>query len=329
MEINTTDGLSADPVGVAIRSLRTMATGGRSDFDAVFHPDAVNRENKVQPPSSRVPGPAGFHSTALWLRAAFAGLHYEIHHALTDGDLVAVNSTMNGRHVAQFVLYRDDGEVDTAFPPPARASQWPKHIGFDYKTARSSSTGRSATIWGRPSNSAGYHQLRRIWSGWRWQSFGPSAETAEGLHHRLKPRELKRRSSEFTALEGLEQEHQTPGRLPGRVDPIGRCPLIGICHRPTIPLYRLALARTELIRSVSGRGGGYQSPDLCRREGSDLALSGCAARRHSPLRLPPLTGGCVPHRRGVHWKSHRSPMPLSAPVSRRRRVFTPRSGGPS
>ena len=121
MEINTSDGLSADPVGVAIRSLHTMATGGRSDFDAVFHPDAVNRENKVQPPSSRVPGPAGFHSTALWLRAAFAGLHYEIHHALTDGDLVAVNSTMIGRHVAQFVLYRDDGEVDTAFPPTGKS----------------------------------------------------------------------------------------------------------------------------------------------------------------------------------------------------------------
>ena len=121
MDINTTDGSSADPVAVAIRSLRTMATGDRSDFDAVFHPDAVNRENKVQPPSSRVPGPAGFHSTALWLRAAFAGLHYEIHHALADGDLVAVNSTMTGRHVAQFVLYRDDGEVDTAFPPTGKS----------------------------------------------------------------------------------------------------------------------------------------------------------------------------------------------------------------
>jgi predicted ester cyclase len=121
MDINTTDGPSADPVAVAIRSLHTMATGGRSDFDAVFHPDAVNRENKVQPPSSRVPGPAGFHSTALWLRAAFAGLRYEIHHALTDGDLVAVNSTLNGRHVAQFVLYRDDGEVDSAFPPTGKS----------------------------------------------------------------------------------------------------------------------------------------------------------------------------------------------------------------
>ena len=51
MDITTTDGPSADPVAVAIRSLHTMATGGRSDFDAVFHPDAVNRENKLQPPS--------------------------------------------------------------------------------------------------------------------------------------------------------------------------------------------------------------------------------------------------------------------------------------
>ncbi len=176
MDINATDGPSADPVAVAVRSLHTMATGNRSDFDAVFHRDAVNRENNVQPPSSRVPGPAGFHTTALWLRAAFAGLHYEIHHALTDGDLVAVNATMNGHHVAQFVVYRDDGEVDAAFPPPARASQWPKHIGFEYKTARSSSTGRFATTWGRPSNSAGFHRPRSISSGWRSPNAGSSAD---------------------------------------------------------------------------------------------------------------------------------------------------------
>src|SRR6476469_5040884 len=138
MDSNTTAGSSADPVAVAIRRRRATATGSRRAFDVVFTPAAVNRENIDQTPSPRVPGPAGFHSTALWLRAAFAGLLSEIHHALTDGDLVAVNSTMNGRHVAQFVLYRDDGEVDTAFPPPARASPWPKHIGFEYKTARSS-----------------------------------------------------------------------------------------------------------------------------------------------------------------------------------------------
>ena len=179
MEINTTDGLSADPVGVAIRSLHTMATGGRSDFDAVFHPDAVNRENKVQPPSSRVRGPAGFHSTALWLRAAFAGLHYEIHHALTDGDLVAVNSTMNGRHVAQFVLYRDDGEVDTAFPPTGKSFAMAQTHWFRLQDGKVSSTGRSATTWGRPSNSAGFHRALPISFRWRSPSAGSSAATAK------------------------------------------------------------------------------------------------------------------------------------------------------
>ena len=72
---------------------------------------------RIQPPSSRVPGPACFYSTALWLRAAFAGLHYDIHHAVATGDLVAVNSTMNGRHVEPWAVYADDGTIDTVFPP--------------------------------------------------------------------------------------------------------------------------------------------------------------------------------------------------------------------
>jgi predicted ester cyclase len=97
-----------------------MANGDRADFDSLYHPNAVDRENPVQPPSSRVPGPAGFYSTALWLRAGFADLHYDIHYAVADGDLVAVNSTMNGRHVASWAVYADDGTVDTVFPPTNR-----------------------------------------------------------------------------------------------------------------------------------------------------------------------------------------------------------------
>jgi predicted ester cyclase len=109
-----------DPVSVAIRSIHTMAKGERSDFDDVVHPDSTDRENRIQPPSSRVRGPAGFHSTAMWLRAAFADLHYDIHCTVADGDLVAVNSTMNGRHVGTFVVYREDGEIDAAFPPTGK-----------------------------------------------------------------------------------------------------------------------------------------------------------------------------------------------------------------
>ena len=49
--------------------------------------------------------------------AAFAGVHHDIHHAIADGNLVAVNSTMNGRHTAPWAVYTADGAVDTVFPP--------------------------------------------------------------------------------------------------------------------------------------------------------------------------------------------------------------------
>lgn len=112
--------VAADPVSVVVRSIHAMAAGDRAEFDPLYHPRAVDRENKVQPPSSRVPGAACFYSTALWLRAAFDDLHYDIHHALADGDLVAVNSTMNGRHTAPWAVYREDGTVDTVFPPTGK-----------------------------------------------------------------------------------------------------------------------------------------------------------------------------------------------------------------
>ena len=76
--------------------------------------------SRIQPPSSRVQGPDTYYSTALWLRAAFAGLHYDIHHAIADGDLVAVNSTMNGRHVGPWTVDDAVGAVDTVFPPAGR-----------------------------------------------------------------------------------------------------------------------------------------------------------------------------------------------------------------
>jgi predicted ester cyclase len=109
--------VSTDPISVAVNSIHAMAEGDRADFEALYTADAVDRENKVQPPSSRVPGPDGFYSTALWLRAAFAGLRYDIHHAIVNGNLVAVNSTMNGRHVTPWIVYTDDADVDTVFPP--------------------------------------------------------------------------------------------------------------------------------------------------------------------------------------------------------------------
>jgi predicted ester cyclase len=109
--------VSTDTKDIAERSIHIMANGTRADFNALIHSRAIDRENTVQPPSSRVAGPAGFYSTALWLRAAFANLHYDIHEVIASGDLVAVNSTMHGQHVAPMVLYTADGTVDAAFPP--------------------------------------------------------------------------------------------------------------------------------------------------------------------------------------------------------------------
>lgn len=120
MTASASSAVSADPIAVAVRSIHAMAEGDRAAFEPLYSADAVDHENRVQPPSSRVPGPDGFYATALWLRTAFAGLHYEIHHALADGDLVAVNSTMNGRHAAPIVFHTDDGAVDSVFPPTGR-----------------------------------------------------------------------------------------------------------------------------------------------------------------------------------------------------------------
>jgi predicted ester cyclase len=120
MTASPSAAVSAGPVSLAVRSIHAMADGDGADFDPLYHPRAVDRENRIQPPSSRVHGPACFYSTALWLRAAFEGMHYDVHHAVADGNLVVVNCTMNGRHTAPWTVYAEDGSVDNVFPPTGR-----------------------------------------------------------------------------------------------------------------------------------------------------------------------------------------------------------------
>jgi predicted ester cyclase len=54
------------------------------------------------------------------LRSAFEGLSYQVHEVVAEGNLVAVRTTMSGRHVAPFVVHAEDGSVDTVFPPTGR-----------------------------------------------------------------------------------------------------------------------------------------------------------------------------------------------------------------
>jgi predicted ester cyclase len=116
----TTSLPTTSPHGIAVESMMIMVDGDLADFHRVVHPDAVNREARAEPPACRVPGPDGFYATAVWLRAAYADLQFEVHDAVAEGDLVAVRCTMSGRHIGPFVTYDDAGEVDAAMPPTGR-----------------------------------------------------------------------------------------------------------------------------------------------------------------------------------------------------------------
>ena len=105
---------------LAVRSIRIMEDGTPEDFDRVLHPEFLNHEAKDEPPASRGRGPGAAYATALWLREAFAELHWEIHEVVADGDLVAVHCTMSGRHVSPFVEYDDQAQVGQVFPPTGK-----------------------------------------------------------------------------------------------------------------------------------------------------------------------------------------------------------------
>ena len=111
-----------DAKAIALRSIAIMADGTIEDFDEVVHPEFLNHEQHDEPPASRGRGPAAFYATALWLRAAFADLRWEIHDVVAQGDLVVLHGTMSGRHVGPFVSYDADGAVDGGLPADRRVA---------------------------------------------------------------------------------------------------------------------------------------------------------------------------------------------------------------
>ncbi|GAA5163119.1 hypothetical protein GCM10023321_49510 [Pseudonocardia eucalypti] len=101
---------------IAVRNIEIWAEGERAQFDELIHPEARNWEDVVGPPAGRALGPAGFWETALWLRAAFGVVRYDIQHVVADGEIVAVKLVMSGRQVGTFALYTESGELDQVFP---------------------------------------------------------------------------------------------------------------------------------------------------------------------------------------------------------------------
>ena len=110
----------SDAKALCRRSVEIMTNGSIEDFETVVHPDAVNREAKDEPPACGGRGPAAFRATAVWLRDAFADLHWDIDDVIAEGDLVTLHCTMSGRHVRTFCNYGQDGRVSAAFPPTGR-----------------------------------------------------------------------------------------------------------------------------------------------------------------------------------------------------------------
>jgi predicted ester cyclase len=124
--------IADDPKAVCVRSIHIMADGDLHDFEAVIHPEAVNREAAHEPMASRGRGPAAWYASALWLRGAFSDLRWDIHEIAADGDLVAVHSTMSGRHTGPFVRYDGAGAVSQVMPPTGRSfsstqTHWFRH----------------------------------------------------------------------------------------------------------------------------------------------------------------------------------------------------------
>lgn len=113
--------IDSGATALCAHSMDAMATGSRDDFERIYHPEAVNREAIVEPPSAREPGPAGFYATAEWLREAFGSLHFEIHETAEQGDLVVLHVTMSGHHTGDFVNYQPGANVvDTVMPPTGK-----------------------------------------------------------------------------------------------------------------------------------------------------------------------------------------------------------------
>lgn len=98
---------------VAIASFRLIETGDSELAGRIIAPDFINREAEGDPDQTprNLHGPAGFLATGLWLREAFADLRFEDLDAITEGERVAVQATMTGRHTGEFQGIQPTGKI--------------------------------------------------------------------------------------------------------------------------------------------------------------------------------------------------------------------------
>ena len=104
-----------DVARLAERAIHATLGGTVDDLAAIVHRHAVNREAIAEPPPTRGVGPAAFHATGQWLRAAFSDLAWTTERLVVEGDLAVTYGTLSGRQTGEFVVWTPDGTVERAF----------------------------------------------------------------------------------------------------------------------------------------------------------------------------------------------------------------------
>lgn len=112
---------STDLSTVAERAMAAVLSGTAADLATVVHPDAVNREAVAEPPATRGVGPAAFHATGEWLRAAFSDLAWSTERHVVEDDLVVTFGTLAGRQTGEFVVWTPEQTVERAFVPTGKS----------------------------------------------------------------------------------------------------------------------------------------------------------------------------------------------------------------
>jgi predicted ester cyclase len=105
------------PAALVTRLFEIMAGGELSDFRAVVHPSASNREARIEPPACRTGGPDAWYATSRWLRNMAPDVRWEIHEVIAERHLVAAHCTMSGHHTGEHAHYDADGRIAQVMPP--------------------------------------------------------------------------------------------------------------------------------------------------------------------------------------------------------------------
>lgn len=113
--------ITLSPAEVAVASMKALESLDMAACEEVTHPEAVNREAATEPLDCRRPGPEGFFATGQWLHNLANDIAWDIHHAIADGDLVAVHATMRGHQSNPHTLYDADGNPAQVMPNHGRA----------------------------------------------------------------------------------------------------------------------------------------------------------------------------------------------------------------